>query len=122
MSETRLASNTGLYRTRDLIGCRVESPRGEHLGTVEDFVIDLGEGFVAAAVLELGSRSDAGGRRVAVPISCLGYDPLEKKCLLNLTKDVLERAPFGAGDWPEPIDRVWAAEIYSHFGGVPYWY
>jgi hypothetical protein len=122
MSDTRLMSHTGLYRFSHLIGTRVVNPRGEHLGQVVDFVVDIGENQVSAAILSLSGERGTPNRLVAIPMLALGYDPMERECLLNIDRTTLERAPsFRPDEWPELIDRVWAADLYMHYGFLPYW-
>src|SRR5262249_24608347 len=124
MPDTRLASNTGIYPTSLLMGCDVETPGGQFLGRIEDFVIDLGESFVAAAVLACPAGGPApSDKRVAVPVYALGYDPAQKKCILNLSKELLHHAPpLPRDESVEGLDRSWAADLYAYYGGVPYWF
>ncbi|MBV8881980.1 MAG: PRC-barrel domain-containing protein [Planctomycetaceae bacterium] len=119
MSETRLASSAGLLRSAQLRGSLVENPEGEVLGKVEDFVVDLGEVHLAAVIL----ACDEPNRRVAVPAAVLDYDPATGRCRMPVSKETLLRAPsFRADEQPGPIDRTWAADVYSHFCCVPYWF
>jgi len=94
---------------------------GEHLGQVLDFILDVGENRVSAAILSV--ESGAGQTRlVAVPMIALGYDSIEREALLNVDRKTLQRAPsFRPDEWPDLIDRVWAADLYSRFGFLPYW-
>ena len=122
MADTRLATNTGMYRSTRLVGCEVENPQGEHLGSIDDLVIDLGEGRVVAAILAFGGILGVGKKRVPIPVSALGYDPGVRKCLLNVPKEMLKKAPsFPEDEWPEVLDQVWASEVYTHYGCKPYW-
>lgn len=122
MADTRLASNTGLYPSARLLGSVVENPAGQTIGVLEDFIVDLGEGCVAAAVISLRSR-DNEEKLVAVPIAALGYEPVDRKCLLNWSKETLQDAPaFQETGARGAIDRSWIADLYTYFGGVPYWF
>ena len=120
MSDTRLMSHVGLFRASQLIGIQVRNTMGEHLGQVVDFVLDVGENQVSAAILSV--ESGIAARLVAVPMVALGYDPMEREALLNVDRKTLERAPsFRPDEWPDLIDRVWAVDLYSRFGFLPYW-
>lgn len=123
MADTRLANSAGMYRSTRLVGSRVENPAGEQLGTIDDLVIDLAEGRAVAAILAFGGVLGLGKNRVAVPLSSLAYDPESRRCLLNLPKEVLRKAPsFPEDEWPEILDQVWASEVYTHYGCKPYWH
>ena len=122
MSDTRLVTNTGLYRISRMVGRKVQNPAGEHLGTLEDIVIDLGESHVVAAVVSLANSSSVKQLLVAVPLGALGFDPAEDKVILNVDRKTLRGAPsFRRDEWPELIDRAWAADLYSHYACAPYW-
>ncbi len=122
MSDTRLATNTGLHRLSRMIGRKVENPAGEHLGTLEDVIIDLGESHVVAGVVSLAIPGGAKNLLVAVPLSALGFEPAEEKVVLNVDQRTLREAPsFRRDEWPELINRAWAAELYTHYGCAPYW-
>lgn len=123
MADTRLASSTGLYPAARLLGAVVENPAGQTLGILDDLIVDLGEGCVAAAVLSLKGLDGRDEKLVAVPIAALGYDPAERKCLLNWSKETLQNAPsYQAAGIRGAIDRTWVADLYTYFGGVPYWF
>ncbi len=123
MADTRLMTNTGLQRLSRMVGRSVENPAGEHLGTLVDVVIDLGESHVVAAVVSLANPADVKELLVAVSLSALGFDPAEEKIVLNVELKTLREAPsFRRDEWPELIDRAWAADLYSHYACAPYWH
>jgi hypothetical protein len=123
MADTSIKMRYGLLRATKCIGCKVENDQRESLGKIEDLIIDQSEGHVAAAVLSFGGFLGMGEKLVAVPLSALTFDADEEKFILNIDKETLRNAPsFTQSSWPDLIDRVWAADIYSYFGYPPYWH
>lgn len=123
MSDTSVQMRYGMLRSTKLVGSKIENSQGESLGKIEDLVIDLGEGRIAAAIVSFGGFLGMGEKLVAVPMSAFTFDAQEQKFLLNVEKETLKNAPsFRNDDWPELIDRVWAADVYSYYGYPPYWH
>jgi sporulation protein YlmC with PRC-barrel domain len=123
MSDTKIQPRVGLHRSTKLIGMKFENPQGDALGKIEDLVIDPGEGRIAAVVVSFGGFLGLGEKLVAIPISAFTYDEVKRRFLLNIDKETLRNAPsFGTDDWPELIDRVWAADVFSYYGYPPYWH
>ena len=121
MSDTRLMTNTGLHRLSRMVGRNVENPAGEHLGTLEDVVIELGESHVVAAILSVAGPAGMKELLVAVPLCVLGFEPAEEKLIFNVDRKTLREAPsFRRDEWPDLIDRAWAADLYSHYACAPY--
>lgn len=120
-----------------LIGYRVWSPVDQtYLGQITDFVIDQANGRIAMVVLS--DVPGLGARHVAVPYSSLvrtgpntfvlsfgdqevgmtsGINAMDPY-LYELTKAPSDSDLYGI---PSVIDSNWVAEIYRHYGQVPYW-
>jgi len=99
----------------NLVGHPVRNSLGETLGKVEELVEDPGTGGVQFAVLSLsGLMRD---RYIAVPYNALEYAPGRDYVLLDMDKNVLERAPsFTRDQWPNFSDPAWRSRAYAHYG------
>lgn len=105
-----------------LVGTKVENPAGENLGKIEDLIIDLHDGRVAYAVLSFGEALGIADKLFAVPFSVLECDCENEKLILPTAKERLESAPgFDKDHWPDTADRIWGADIHSHYDINPYW-
>lgn len=123
MPGTSVQIRRGMLRLSKSLGGRVENSKGELLGRIEDVIVDLYDGHVAAFVLSFREFFGLSEKLVAIPLAALSFDPREKKFLLNIDRETLHNAPsFRADDWPELIDRVWAADVYAYYGYPPYWH
>ena len=103
-------------------GTKLYNRRHEHVGEVEDIMIDKLSGVVAYAVVGFGGFLGLGETRRAVPWSVLHYDTNDDGYVADVDDAVLKDAPneIPAGDaYYRDVD--WNSRIYSHFGVPPYW-
>jgi len=107
----------------DIIGDRVTNIAGEDLGWIDDVVVDIEHGRLAYAVLAFNTQLlGREGKRFAVPWSLLRLSDDGGTFLLDVERDVLERAPgFDEGELPDYADRAWGQAIHGHYGEPTYW-
>jgi len=102
-------------------GDKVVNRDGEHLGKIEELMIDLQDGRVAYAVLSFGGFLGMGSKLFAIPWKALTLRVHEHTFLLDIPKDVLKRAEgFDKDHWPT-TNREWLANMYKFYGYQPYW-
>ena len=93
---------------------------GEHLGKIEDIMIDLENGRVAYSVLSFGGFLCLGNKLFAVPCEALSVRPHEQAFVFDVAKKILkETEGFDKDDWP--LTREWLANIYTCYGYKPCW-
>jgi hypothetical protein len=107
---------------------KVINMAGEHLGKIEDLMIDLENGRVAYAVLSFGGFLGLGNKLFAVPWEALSVRPHEHAFTLNVSKETLEKAEgFDKDNWPLTCEQLatstheWLGNIYICYGYKPYW-
>jgi sporulation protein YlmC with PRC-barrel domain len=104
----------GLLSGQKLFGCKVENPRGEGLGRIEDIMFSAEGGQVAYAVVSFGGVLSLGNKLFAFPWSALHVDSPRKKVILNLDKKTLAKAHgFDKDHWPDSSDWNWGASVPS---------
>ena len=105
-----------------LTGNKVVNRQKENLGKIEHLMIDIDKGRVAYAVLSFGGFLGMGDKLFAIPWSALMVDTDGEQFILNVDKQLLERAPgFDKENWPNMADRTWDAEVSTYYGAKPYW-
>jgi sporulation protein YlmC with PRC-barrel domain len=105
-----------------LIGDGVVNPQGEDLGKIEELMIDLNSGRVSYCVLSFGGFMGMGDKLFAIPWEAVTVDTDRKVFVLNVEKEVLEKAPgFDKNNWPDIGDVSWLTGIYEYYGYRPYW-
>jgi hypothetical protein len=62
-----------------------------------------------------------GEKLFAVPWAALKLDTVNKRFVLDASKDRLEGAPgFDKNDWPDMADTAWEKGIHDYYGTQPY--
>lgn len=110
-----------LMGANTLTGNDVYNRQDEDLGDIKEFMLDMGTGRVAYAVLSFGGFMGMGEKLFAVPWSALTLDTVNKRFVLDATKERLESAPgFDKDNWPDMADATWAKEVHDYYGVTPY--
>jgi len=99
------------------IGRPVRNSAGATIGKIEDAVVNPDSGAVTFGILSSEGWIGIGNRLVAVPWNLLGFSPNRDYVLLNVDKNVLEKAPtFDRTQWPDVSDAAWRSRVYGHYG------
>jgi sporulation protein YlmC with PRC-barrel domain len=109
--------NSHFVRQSDLVDKKVRNLENEHVGKIEDLMIDAVDGRIAYAVLSFGGFLGMGHKLFAVPWQSLSIDTAKDEFVLNVEKDKLKNAPgFDKTDWPNMTEPRWRREIHNHYG------
>jgi sporulation protein YlmC with PRC-barrel domain len=85
-----------------IIGDKVHNDKGEHMGEIEDIMIDMTTGKIEYVIIEFGGFLTIGEKYFAIPFGLLRVDPGKKMFLFNQSRELLEKAPgFDMNHWPE---------------------
>ncbi len=123
---TRMETMTGrdnpdFLSASTIKGDKVVNKAGEHLGKIEELMIDLEDGRVAYAALSFGGFLGLGSKLFAIPWQALQMKLHDHAILLDIPRDVLEKAEgFDKDHWPV-TNREWLSAMYSYYGYQPYW-
>jgi hypothetical protein len=100
----------------------VVNPAGEDLWQVQTLMIDMANGRIAFVVVAFGGTLGLTDKWFALPWEILGWSPADKKFILNMPREVLEKAPgLNKKKWPAEVDLSWLAKCYEYYGCTPYW-
>ena len=104
---------------KTLTGDPVRNSKGDQLGKIEDFRIDLPTGRIAYAVL---SFMGIGNKLFAVPWTAMAVDTANKAFILDVPKERLKSAPgFDKDDWPDSSDIEFRTAVYAFYNVPPDW-
>ncbi len=85
-----------------IIGDKVHNEAGEHVGKIEDIMIDISSGKIEYVVIAFGGFLTINEKYFAIPFRLLRVDTANKAFIFNQPKEVLEKAPgFDLNHWPE---------------------
>jgi hypothetical protein len=114
---------TRLIAADKVNGTSVYNRQGEHLGAIEDVMLDKISGKVAYAVLAFGGFLGIGERYHPLPWSVLAYDTQMGGYVVDLDRSRLEGAPtFAANDDVDWNDRAWGKRVNDYYGTTPWWH
>ena len=115
MTTTSLSAST-------ITGDTARNTQNEKLGQIAELVIDLDGGRVNYAVLASGGFLGLGEKYFAIPWDLLTVDTDNHEVVVDVSKEMLEKAPgFDKDDWPDIHDRSWVGDVYRYYGYEPYW-
>ena len=129
----KLKQSSRFVPTNRLEEYGVVNEKGQDLGRVQNFVLDMVAGRVAFAIVSFVTREGPETQKergifglsekwFAVPWETLAWRPEKKKFILDVKREVLEKAPGMDKDkWMEEIDLDWLAKNSLHYGRYPYW-
>jgi sporulation protein YlmC with PRC-barrel domain len=106
-----------LYESTELMGAKVQLPKGETAGQINDFVIDSSDGRIPFLVLY--NVSGRGDDLVTIPFGTLESRG-ESVFVINTTEQHLASAP-SFNEFSDLSNPRWAGDVYRYFGQQPYW-
>jgi uncharacterized protein YegP (UPF0339 family) len=84
----------------------VVNKKGDDMGQVQTFVVDMREGLIAFALVAFGGMLGITDKWFALPWVALEWHPKTKKFILDMPEEVLKNAPGMHKDkWLEEIDK-----------------
>ena len=118
VEETQGTNYTTYLPTTTIKGSKVVNVKEEHLGNIEEIMIDQERGRIAYAVLSFGGLLGVGNKKFAIPWEAL--ESSRGDYILRIDKSVLEKSEgFDKEEWSLTRDEL--ANVYTHFGLQPYW-
>jgi sporulation protein YlmC with PRC-barrel domain len=107
-----------VFRASKIKGMEVRNDKNEHLGDIDDMVIDVSKGHVKYLALSYGSWFTGGNKLFAVPLSSftLTHDNNKTFFTVHVSQDSLKNAPgFDKNNWPDTADPNWAKGIDTYY-------
>ncbi|MDW5549508.1 PRC-barrel domain-containing protein [Methanosarcina sp.] len=113
--------NPDFLSASTLKGDKVVNAAGEDIGKIEELMIDLRDGRLAYVVMSFGGFLGLGDKLFAIPWQAFRLKLHDHAFILDVPKDVLEKAEgFDKDNWPI-TSREWVSTLYSYYGYQPYW-
>ena len=108
-----------LIASNKVEGTAVYNRQGERLGTVHNFMVDKRSGQVEYAVMSFGGFLGMGESYHPLPWKVLTYDTEQGGYVVDLDKNMLEKAPSHRSGEEPSFDRGYGREVSSYYD-VPY--
>ena len=111
-----------LISASKVTGTEVYNTQGDHLGEINDVMLDKRSGKIGYAVMSFGGFLGIGERYHPLPWATLKYDTRQGGYVVGLTKEQLEGAPtYAANETPAWGDRAFETRIHDYYRVQPYW-
>jgi sporulation protein YlmC with PRC-barrel domain len=102
-----------LMAASTLVGDKVMSSAGEHVGKIAAIMLDVRSGFIAYAVLSTGGFLGVGDTLHAIPWSGLTLDAIDKCFVIDIPARRLKDEPgFDKDHWPSQADSRWGDAVH----------
>ena len=117
-AETRLdRDETGFLIASDRVeGTAVYNRQDEKLGTIKNFMVGKRSGRVEYAVLSFGGLFGLGEKHYPLPWDVLTYDTGKGGYVVDLDKEMIEKAPSFERDQEPNWDRDYGIRVYDYYG------
>lgn len=120
MRGTAGRDNAGFLRASKVQGEKVINRDGDHIGKIEDIMIDLQDGMIAYAVITHGGILGIGSKQFAIPWQALSLSTRKDAFVLDIPKETLDKAEgLDKDKWP--VTREELSRTYAYYGYQPYW-
>jgi sporulation protein YlmC with PRC-barrel domain len=122
MADVTKITSGSLIAAEKVNGTDVYNMNGDHLGSVDDIMIDKVSGKAIYAVMSFGGFLGIGEKQHPLPWSSLTYDESKGGYVVNLSKERLEQAPTLD---PDDDDFAWTPDygrrVDKYYGAQTYW-
>jgi sporulation protein YlmC with PRC-barrel domain len=96
-------------------GTTVYNHAGENLGSIDSLMLNKQSGQAEYAVMEFGGFLGMGADRYPIPWQQLSYDTEQDGYVVDLDREMLEKAPrYGAADNPN-FDAQYGREVSNYY-------
>ena len=102
-------------------GTPVRRSNGDKLGSIERLMVDKINGTVAYAVMRFGGFFSLGDEHYPIPWSLLKFNPAINAYELDISQDVLSRAPKMGEGGLDFGDRSQEVKLHNHYQAHGYW-
>ena len=103
-----------LMAASTLVGDKVLSSAGEHVGKIAAIMLDVRSGHIAYAVLSTAGFLGIGDTLHAIPWSALTLDAIDKCFVIDIPAQRLKDEPgFDKDHWPSEADSRWDHTVHA---------
>lgn len=104
-------------RATKVNGTDVFNTEGEHVGHIDDIVLNKVDGKATFAIMSFGGFLGIGESYHPLPWQSLTYDPTRGGYVVNVSRSQLEGAPtYQPGNEPDWNDPTYADRLRGHYG------
>lgn len=121
MSDVAMDETSQLIASDKVEGTAVYNRAGEHLGTIQNFMVEKRSGKAQYAVLRFGGFLGLGSDYYPLPWELLTYDTAQGGYVVNIDKALLDKAPHYSPESSPAYNDAYGREVYGYWD-IPYPY
>jgi sporulation protein YlmC with PRC-barrel domain len=119
---TTVSGHTDAIAASRVIGTEVYNTAGEHIGTIEDVMLEKTSNGIMFAVIGFGGFLGIGEKFHAVPWAVLDYDTRYHGYVVPFTKQQLKAAPaYSINELTGKDGKKTRDASYDYYKVDPYW-
>ncbi|QPC87769.1 PRC-barrel domain containing protein [Mesorhizobium sp. NBSH29] len=119
---TTQTGHTNAIAASRVMGTEVYNSEGEHIGEIEDVMLEKSSNQIMYAVIGFGGFLGIGEKYHAVPWSALDYVPDQGGYVVPFSKEMLQNAPSHSIEELTGNNGLNARNAsYSYYNQTPYW-
>jgi sporulation protein YlmC with PRC-barrel domain len=116
------SGHTQAIQASRVIGTDVYNTEGNHIGTIEDVMLDKLSNSIMFAVIGFGGFLGIGEKYHAVPWASLDYNPSRGGYVVSFTREQLEAAPvYDISELTNSDGEKVREASYNYYNVPPYW-
>jgi sporulation protein YlmC with PRC-barrel domain len=116
------SGHTQAIRAKKVIGTSVHDSAGDHIGKIEDIVLDKLSNNIMFAIVGAGGVLGVGEKFFSVPWQSLDDDEGDDAYVIDMTKDEIEKAPADTLAALTGEDSLtFRQSSYDYYAVAPYW-
>ena len=119
--DTAIDETDRLIASNKVEGTAVYNEEGDRLGTIHNFMVDKHSGQAEYAVLSFGGLFGLSADYYPLPWEALTYDTEQGGYVVDIDKEVFEKAPHYGTDNEPVFDDAYGEHVHGHYG-IPYPY
>jgi sporulation protein YlmC with PRC-barrel domain len=109
-------------RLSKMFGENIQNPQGEHLGKLDNAMVDVNQGKMAYGIVGLrhgflGMNKDF----AAVPWTALNWTSRPGVAMLNVDRETLASIAFNRDNYPDLANPQYSRQMFDRFHVTPYW-
>jgi len=128
--KTQKATQTHFIPTSQLKLYDVVNNKGEDLGQVQNFIIDMYSSRIAYVLIAFEGFLGLTDKWIPMPFEALTWIPEKNRFETDIPRKTMEKAPtISKSEWPDKFlgklelrdHSAWLESVYDYFNCTPYW-
>ena len=128
--KTQKVTQTHFIPTSHLKLYDVVNDKGEDLGQVQNFIIDMSSARIAYVLVAFEGFLGLTDKLIPIPFEVLKWKPEKNRFEIDIPRKTMEKSPtISKSEWPDKFlgklelqdHSIWLESVYRYYNLTPYW-